>query len=217
MDLMETIKARRSIRAFKADPVPREVVEKIMEAAVQAPSAINLQPWEFNVVMGEERLRLSRKLIKSYREKNISCSPGNVKPLSQTFSRRGAESFELMTPYLKEMGLEFNSFINEGSCNFYGAPVAIILCLDNAFSKARLVDMGIALGYIVLVAHSLGLATCPIGLISAYEEEIKDVLNIPDNKDVVIGVALGYPDEDSPINRFKSPREGLASFVRWID
>jgi len=188
-----------------------------LQWVTNAPSAINLQPWEFIVVMGEEKERLSRRLIKLYREKQISCSPGNVKPLADTFTKRGVQSFELMDPYLKEMGTEFNCFINEGSCNFYGAPVAIVLCLDNAFSKARLVDIGIALGYLVLIAQVFGLGTCPVGLINAYEDDIKEILNIPENKEVVIGVALGYPDWDSPVNRFKTPREGLDSFVKWID
>jgi nitroreductase len=217
MDLFEAIKERRSIRAFKPDQISRERVEEIISLAIKAPSAINLQPWELTVVMGEEKARLSRRLIKSYREKQISCSPGNVKPLSDTFSRRGVESFQLMSPYLEEMGFQFDRFINEGSCNFYGAPVAIILCLDNAFSKARLVDIGIVLGYLTLVAFGLGLGACPIGLINAYEDEIKDLLNIPENKDVVIGMALGHPDWESPINRFKCPRESVDNLVRWID
>ena len=79
-----------------------------------------------------------------------------------------------------------------------------------------MVDVGVALGYFVLTAHELGLGTCPIGLISAYEDEIKDLLNIPENKNVVIGVALGYPDWDIPANRFKSTRDDLGTFVRWI-
>lgn len=217
MDLFQAITERKSIRAFKSDPVPKEKVEEILQWVTNAPSAINLQPWEFFVVMGEEKERLSRRLVKSYREKQISCSPGNVKPLADEFTKRGVQSFQLMDPYLKEMEKEFNTFINEGSCNFYGAPVAVILCLDNAFSKARLVDIGIALGYFVLVAQASGLATCPVGLINAYEDDIKEILNIPDNKEVVIGVALGRPDWDSPVNRFKTPREGLESFVKWID
>jgi nitroreductase len=217
MELQKIIAERKSIRAFKPDPVPEETVRQILALAVQAPSAINLQPWEFIVVTGQERERLSRRLIKAYREKNISCSPGNVKPLANTFTSRGVQSFEAMKPYLVEMGSEFNQFINEGSCNFYGAPVAVILCLDSAFSKARYVDLGIALGYIVLAAHDYGLHTCPIGLITAYEDDVKDVLDIAENKDVVISVALGYPDWSSPINRFRSSKETPQTFIRWIE
>jgi len=168
--------------------------------------------------MDEEKERLSRRLLKAYKEKQISCSPGNVKPLSETFSKRGVESFQLMSPYLEKVGHhDFNRFVNEGSCNFYGAPVAIIMCLDNAFSKARLVDVGIALGYFVLIAQNMGFSTCPIGLINAYEDDIKELLDIPDNKDVVIGIALGYGDMENPVNQFKTPRDTIDNFVRWID
>jgi len=217
VELVDIIAERRSIRAFIPERVPRERVEEVLAAAIRAPSAINLQPWEMTVVMDEERERLSRRLMKSYREKRISCSPGNIAPLPEVATARGRASFEGMLPYLEEMGADFNAYINEGSCNFYGAPVAIIVSIDKSFSKARYVDLGICLGYLLLAAHDLGLWTCPIGLISAYEEEVKDVLNIPDNKNVVIGVALGLPDWTSPVNRFASSREGLATTVRWIE
>ena len=217
MDLIQAIHERKSIRAFKPDPVPRETVEHLLNLAIQAPSAINLQSWEFTVVMGDEKERLSRKLIKAYREKQISCGPGNVKPLPKTIAKRGAKTLEWMNPFFEEMGVHPNQFINEGSCNFYGAPVAMILTQDDSFPSARFVDIGIILGYLVLAAHDLGLWTCPIGLITSYEDEIKDLLNIPENKNVVVGLALGFPDWNSPINRFKSPREDLDNIVRWIE
>jgi nitroreductase len=217
MDLLKAIGERKSVRAFKPDSIPKERIEEILKLTIHAPSAINLQPWEFVVVIGEEKERLGRRLIKAYKEKQIACSPGNVKPLPKTYGKRGAKTLELMKPLFEEMKVDINQYVNEGSCNFYGAPVAILLCLDDSFPQARMVDIGIALGYLVLTAHEFGLATCPIGLITAYEDEIKDLLNIPENKNVVIGVALGYPDSDIPINRFKSPRDNLEKFVRWID
>ena len=217
MDLADIIKERKSIRAFKSDPLPRQKVEEVLALAVRAPSAINLQPWEMTVVMGEERDRLSRRLLKAYREKQISCSPGNVKPLPGVFTARGVASFKGMKPYLDEIGLDFDTYISEGSCNFYGAPVAVVMCLDDSFSDARLVDIGLCLGYLVLAAHHLGLWTCPIGFIAAYKDEVKEMLNIPDDKDVVVSAALGYPDWEHPINRFTSPRDGLDTMVRWIE
>jgi len=216
MELWQAIRERKSIRAYKHAPIPKETIEEILRLTIHAPSAINLQPWEFIVVTGEEKERLSRKLIKAYKEKQISCSPGNVKPLPETYRQRGRASSESMEPYLKQIGVSFKQFTNEGSCNFYGAPVAIIICLDDSFSKARMVDIGVALGYLVLSAHGFGLATCPIGLIAAYEDEIKDLLNIPENKNVIIGIALGYPDWENPVSRYKSPRENLDELVRWI-
>lgn len=217
MNLIDAIKERKSCRAFKPDPVPKDLIEKILGLAVLAPSAINLQPWEFTVVAGEERERLSRRLIKAYKEKQISCGPGNVKPLPRSVGKRGAQTLALMKPFFEEMGVTSDRYINEGSCNFYGAPAAILLCVDDSFSKGSLVDMGLTLGYSLLAAHDVGLATCPIGLICAYEDEIRDLLNIPKNKSVVVGIALGYPDLASPINRFKSSRDDLQKFVRWVE
>jgi len=217
MDLLKVIKERRSIRAYKSDPVPKERIEEILRLTIHAPSAINLQPWEFIVVTGDEKERLDRRLIKAYKEKQIACSPGNVKPLPKTYGKRGAKTLALMKPFFEEMGVDIDHYINEGSCHFYGAPAAILFCLDDSFPKARMMDVGLALGYFVLTAHEFGLGTCPIGLINAYEDEIKDLLNIPENKNVVIGVALGYPDWDVPVNRFKSQRDDLEKFARWIE
>ena len=217
MDILQAIRERRSIRAFKPDPIPKETIEEILRLTIRAPSAVNIQPWEFFVVIDEEKERLSRKLIKAYEEKQVTCSPGAVKPLPQTYSQRGVATSEAMNPYLKQIGASFEQFIGEGSCRFYGAPVAIIICLDDSFSRTRLVDIGVALGYLMLSAHSYGLATCPIGLIAAYEDEIQDLLNIPQNKNVIIGVALGYPDWENPVNQFKSSRANLDELVRWIE
>ena len=217
MDLQTAIRERKSIRAFRLDPVPKETIEEVLRLSIHAPSAINLQPWEFHVVAGEEKERLSRALIKAYREKQISCGPGTVKPLPKTFGKRGFKTLQGMSPFFEEMKVSSDRFINEGSCNFYGAPVALLVFQDDSFSKASYVDIGIVLAYLLLAAHSFSLGTCPIGLINAYADEIKDLLNIPENKNLIVGAALGYPDWESPINRFRSYREDLDKMIRWVE
>jgi nitroreductase len=214
MEFEDVLTERHSTRAFLDKSIPRETIEKLLFLSTRGPSAINLQPWEFTVVMGEERERLSRVLVKSMRERNISCGPGAVRPLPEYFLDRQRRLMDCILPYLEE-GTDFQDFINEGSCNFYGAPVAIIFTIDQAFSKSRLVDVGIAVGYMVLAAHNLGLGTCPIGLISAFADEIKEMLNIPEDKGVVIGVAVGYPDPDSPVNQSISARALLHEVARY--
>ncbi|MBW1997816.1 MAG: nitroreductase [Deltaproteobacteria bacterium] len=214
MDILEAIKTRRSTRAFLDRPLERSVLEDLLSLATQAPSAINIQPWEIYVVSGEERKRLSRILVKRMRERNISCGPGASRPLPEHFMRRQRELLECIAPNLSETP-DFQEFINEGSCNFYGAPTGIILTIDEVFSSARLTDMGVLLGYLVLAAHGLGLGTCPIGLITAFEDEIKEFLNIPEEKKVVIGVAVGYRDTGAPVNRSISQRAPLGEVVRW--
>jgi nitroreductase len=216
MDALEAIRARRSARAFKPVPVTKERVEEILKLTVNAPSANNLQPWEFVVVMDEERERLSRKLLKAYKEKQISCGSGATKPLPEATRKRGIQTLEAMKGYVEKTGSDVNVFVNEGSCQFYGAPTAIIICIDDCFSARQFVDVGTAVGYLALAAEASGLATCPIGLITDYADEIKELLNIPENKRVVIGIALGYADQENPMAQFKSSRADIKELVKWI-
>jgi len=214
MDTIETIRARRSTRAFLERPVERDTLEKLLSLALEAPSAINLQPWELTVVTGEERKRLSRLLLKRMRERRISCAPGAKRTLPERYVERERALLRCISPALPR-DLPFGDFINEGSCDFYGAPAALILTVDDVFSSARLTDTGILVGYLVLAAHALGLGTCPIGLITAFEEEIREMLNLSDDKNVVLGIAAGYPDPDAPLNRCRSERAPLEELVRW--
>ena len=216
MELIEAIEGRKSTRALKPDPVPKEIIENILQLAVKAPSAINLQPWEFTVVGGKEKERLCRRLLKAYSERRVSCSPKTTRPLPPEVERRWKKLSQEMKPCVDQLGIPYEDFINEGSFNFYGAPTAIIISMDQAFPKTRLVCIGAALGYLILAAHAHGLGTCPIGIITAFEDEIKDQLNIPEGKKVILGVAIGYPDWENPVNRFKSSRENPANITRWF-
>ena len=214
MDVLQAIQERRSTRAYLDRPVDKETLEKLISFASQAPSAINIQPWELVVVSGEERKRLSRVLVKRMRERNISCGPGVKRPLPEHFVERQRGLFEDMLPNLPQ-GTSFQDFINEGSCNFYGAPTAIIIVIDKVFSSARLTDMGIILGYLVLAAHAMGLATCPIGLITAFDEDIREELTLSEDKEVVIGIAVGYRDPSFGVNKVRTERAPLDEWVKW--
>ena len=86
-------------------------------------------------------------------EKHLLCA-GAKNPLSQAFMERQRGLLKTIQPYLPEDTV-FQQFINEGSCNFYGAPTAVIISLDQVFSSARLTDMGVLVGYLVLAAHAL--------------------------------------------------------------
>ena len=60
MDIIEAIKSRKSIRAYKSDPVPRDILRNILEIAGRAPSAMNTQPWEFTVISGNPLANIAR-------------------------------------------------------------------------------------------------------------------------------------------------------------
>ncbi len=217
MDILETIRARRSTRAFKNEPVTRELLGRILSDASKAPSAINMQPWEVHMVLGEERQRLSKRLMRAFRERGLSCGPGASRPLQEKFVERARECVGAMTPLIEQMGSDFTTYINQGSLDFYGAPAVALLFIDEAFPPERLTDIGSFMAYLVLAAAGHGLASCPIGLVKSYEDEVRDHLNIPESKMLVVSVALGKPDPAAAVNEFRSPRVDLTQFVRWID
>lgn len=217
MELLETLRIRRSVRGFRDEPIPKATLETLLRDASQAPSAINMQPWEVHMVLDEERKRLSRKLIRAYRERGLGCAPGSAKPLPERFIERGRQCANDMTPLIEPTGKQFSVYVNEGSLDFYGAPAVALLFLDESFAPDRMVDIGTFAAYLVLAAAGHGLGSCPIGLVRAYEDEVKDQLNIQESKRLVLSVALGYPDPAASINEFRSSRADLPEFVRWID
>jgi nitroreductase len=107
--------------------------------------------------------------------------------------------------------------VEEGSCGFYGAPVAIIVTIDRRFPQLRYLDVGLSVGYLLLAAQVKGLATCPIGLITAYGADIADVLSIPEKKEIVLGIALGYAEENAPLNQFKTDRAEQKEILNWYE
>lgn len=217
MDLTTLLGNRRSVRAFTDAPIPRQLLEQIISDASRAPSAINMQPWEVHVVIGEERKRLSRRLLRSFKERGLTCGPGTTNVLPDKFMDRARECAELMTPLVARMGTDFKTYINEGSLNFYQAPAVALLFIDKCFPPERLTDMGTFLAYLLLAASARDVAACPIGLVTAYADEIKDHLNVPDSKTLVISVALGFAEPGAAVNDFRSPRVEMKDFVRWID
>jgi nitroreductase len=217
MDIISAMKERRSVRAYQEKPVSRADIEAVIAAAGLAPSAINLQPWEFIVSYGEEKERLVRRLKKAHAERKVSCGPGTARPLPQKYAGRSRKAFAVMEPKISQTGMAFNRFIEEGSCSFYGAPVAIIVTIDRVFPSIRCLDVGLGVSYLLLAAQARGLSTCPIGLIVAYADEIADVLAIAPEKEILLGIALGYADESAPVNDFKTGREELNEILSWYE
>ncbi len=217
MNILEAMRSRQSVRAFKNEPIAKELLQEILKDASRAPSAINMQPWEVHMILNEEKRRLSRRLIRAYKERGLSCGPGASRPLHEKFMLRARECAEAMTPLIERMGADFKTYVNEGSLDFYGAPAVALLFIDDSFPPERLVDIGSFTAYLIMAVAGHGLASCPIGLVKSYEEEIKDQLNIPESKILVISVALGRPDPTAPINEFRSTRVNLKEFIRWVD
>ena len=217
MDVFEIMKQRKSVRKYLDKSVPRADIEDLIRCAGSPPSAINLQPWEYVVTYGEEKDRLIRRLKKVHAMKNVSCGPGTSTPLPEKIADRSRRALKVMEPQIAKLNVPFNQFIEEGSCSFYGAPVVIIVLMDKVFPKLRYLDVGLSVSYLLLAAEAKGLSTCPIGLITEYGDDIKDVLNIPEEKEVLLAISLGYEDETAPENNFRTDREPLNEILTWYE
>lgn len=216
MNVMSAIDERMSVRGFRKEPLARELIEYVLDAARKAPSASNQQPWYFTVVGGEPRERLGKALLSAYKERSKHYDPSRGKSIPAVYMERTKKLLKGIRPYLDTMDKKTVPFIEEGSCQFYGAPVIIIVALDKAHLPSKLVDIGCAVENLVLAAHEKGLGTCIIALILMFESLIREYLTIADDMQVVLAIALGYPDTDLPVNTFRAPKESLGTVTSWV-
>ena len=217
MELWQAITERNSVRAFKPDPVPRTLLEKVLGAGMLAPSSANMQPWEFVVICGEEKDKLSQSLLQVFSDKgkNYDFAGREIK-FPARFLRRRRLFFDELFQKLEDRGLDPKPFLQESTFRFWGAPVVILVFMDGRLAKRFLFDIGTCVQNIVLAAQAEGLGSHLIGLILKFQNTIKEFLHIPLEKRLVVGICLGYPDLERPLNQFKPQRLGLDQIVEWI-
>ncbi len=168
MELIQALYSRRSIRKYKNDPVPRELVKRLLEAAVMAPSGSNSQPWSFVVIQDKTQLK--------------------------NFSDRAKVMFiDLMSKYPDPH--DYKKLLSDPDFNiFYNAGTLIIIYGDqspNAYG-----DCSLAAQNLMLAAHGLGLGSCWIGFSHALvnSPQFKQELGIPESLTAVAPLIIGYSD-----------------------
>jgi len=220
MKLLEAIENRKSIRKFKPDPLSRVVLQEILQAALRAPSAINTQPWECWVVGGETLQSLSRELYAEATKDLPSRADFKLTEIwKDTYLNRMRENGKGLFGLLgierqdREKRKAFSLSMNK----FFDAPQVIFLCLDSSLGDYSLFDCGCFAMNICLLATSKGLGTCIQHSGVHYPDIIRKYVPIPVEKKILVAIAIGYPDEQAVINRFRSTRETLENVVHWKD
>jgi nitroreductase len=176
MDVLKAISERRATRAYTDEGLDRATVERLIHAAVQAPSARDLEPWAFVIFEGKERLREFSEEAKGVllRSRKEGWPPEMQVRLSDP-------SFDI----------------------FYGAPVLIVICAASEQSQAA-EDCCLAAQNLMLAAHAEGVATCPIGFARPWLNlpATKRALGIPNDWVPVFPIILGRPgDHPAPPGR----------------
>lgn len=217
MDIIEAIKSRKSIRGYKAEPIPKSVIEEILEVASRAPSGMNTQPWEFTIVAGD--------VLDGIRKANLEKlaaggTPGMEVPrggYEGVYRERqvalGIQLFQLMgierEDREKRMQWTMKGF------RFFDAPAAIIISVDRSLGDAAQFDLGTISQTIALAALNYGLGTCIQGQSIMYPDVIRQFTGIPECKKISICLIIGYPDWDFPANRVQSEREPIEKTTTW--
>jgi nitroreductase len=215
MELLEALRARKVTRAFSDKPVTDDTLMDILKVAVNSPSGNNIQPWEVYVTNGTKTKELCRLIDMTVADGKRTFGASYSGKVPERFTKRSAELFSQLKPYLKEMGTK-GDYILKGSFRFFNAPAVAFIYIHESLSPARLPGIGAFMVYLMLTARAHGLGSCPIGYVRGVGDVIRDFLGVPEDMKFVISVAIGYPEKKSPVNRFKSGRVPLDENCRII-
>jgi nitroreductase len=228
MELLEAIKSRKSIRGFRPEPVPGEVLFELLRVATRSPSGVNCQPWEFHIVMGKALEKLREAYVDQYR-RGIPAQPvAYAGPAAQRVSPslKGVyreRQVQLAKDMFRILGIgkgdeKKTREYYETMYRFYDAPAVIIITADESLLMTAVsLDIGLLAQTIALAAQAYGLGTCIMRAIVDYPAQAREIAGIPDSKQQIIGVAIGYPDWDDPINELRTERESLDRIVTVVE
>lgn len=193
--LFEAMHTQRAIRYFKPDPVPKEAIDKILEAASKAPSGTNRQMWHFIVVQDDE---LRGKLADIYRRAGRNALP-NLQWL-QDVNPRILRSATHLVEHLDD------------------APVLLLACIEHGGSTNLVTGSSIypAVQNILLSARGLGLGSVLTTFHKQYEDEVREIFGIPENVETAALLPIGYPADGvryGPTRR--KPMEEVTHWDGW--
>jgi nitroreductase len=224
VEFEELVQQRRSIRGFKADPVPNELIVEIVEIASGAPSSMNTQPWHFHVVTGEPLDRIR----KGNTERMMAgAKPQREIPVEGSYKGVHRErQVEIAFQLFDAMGIRDDKAMRTDwmmrGFRQFDAPVSIVVTYDKDLELATVghFDLGAVTYGLVLAAANRGLGTVINGQGIMQSDVVRAHANIPETEVIMTCVALGWPDESFAANHVKAPRapaERIVSFVGFDD
>jgi len=218
-ETQKLLHSRKSVRAYRTDKIEKKLIESILIAARCAPSGANLQPGRFHVLAGEPLKLLTEKLLLAATSgrpvvKEYSYFP---EPMSKELkAKQRAAGFALYNALgiekreTKRRREQFNQ-----NYVFFNAPVGIIVTIDRNMGKGCFMDLGMVLMSLFISAESHGLGTSGIGALANHGDLIHKHLDLAENELVVCGIALGFPEHNSPVNKVQTGRDSVESYTSF--
>ena len=214
------ILSRRSVRAFRPDPVPETVVREILSTASRAASGGNLQPWKVSVLAGDARDGLVNTVAERMKETPYGEGPEyQIYPadLGEPYrARRGKVANDLYALVGTERG-DRAARARQMALNFrfFGAPVGMFISIDRNMGPPQFADLGIFLQNVMLLAREHGLHTCAQEAWSLWGKSIREFTGIPEEELIFCGMALGYAEPDSAVNDLYTDRAPVDEFAQF--
>lgn len=214
MNVQEALMTRKSVRAFRSDPVTQEKLERILTAVARTPSWGNTQPWETFVALGEAMNRI-RAGFAERMANAVLVNPEMPHPKgwSEAAKNRTLALHPQMREVCDEKAVSEFGVLNQ---SLFRAPAGIWLCMDKKHGEWSMFDIGAYSQSIILASWEEGLSTIPAYSMVPYPDVLREVLAIPEHLRIVIGIAIGYADDSHAINRFVSDRCPLIENVRFV-
>jgi nitroreductase len=221
MKVSKAVAARFSCRAFTAQAVQQQQIQRILDRARQAPSGGNLQPWHVYVVAGEP-LRELQALV---RQKSLEFPRGetpeyNVYPaeLHEPYRTRRYRCGEdlyaaLDIPREDRVGRLFQFAKN---LDGFGAPMQLFYSIDRKMGNNQWAHLGMFMQTVMLLAVEEGLHTCPQEAWSAFHGTVADFIGLPDEQMFYCGMAIGHADMDHPVNQWRTERAPLEDIAKFL-
>ncbi len=204
MDVLAALRARRSIRAFRPDPVDATLLRQILEGAREAPSWSNTRPYLVAIATGE-RLEAIRAGMLAAVDAGVP-TPEHAFPTdypSPLRERRQATGYGLYaTLGIDKRDLAGRQHQLRRNFAFFDAPAVMFLYVHEALGTWAVLDCGAFLQALLLQATALGLGTCAQATAGAYPEVVARHFAVPDRYRLMCGVAVGY-SADAPVNTFR--------------
>jgi nitroreductase len=218
MNVTEAIDTRMSCRAFLNTPVKAATVRAILEIAKRAPSGGNLQPWFVYVLAGstleEFRAVVRAKLPAQPRGEGSEYDvyPKNITdPYLTRRSKCGEDLYATINVPREDKPARLKQFAR--NYELFGAPVGLFFAIDRQMGFGQWADLGMFMQNVMLLAREHGLHTCAQEAWAAWYKTVSEFLQLPPHLMLFCGMAMGYRDENAPINRLRTERAELNDFA----
>jgi len=222
LDFETLVGSRRSTRGYKTDPIPRELMEEIIEIAKRAPSSMNTQPWNFHAITGPplELIRegnTERMLAGASVDREIKMSDHGYQGVHRD------RQVEIAVQLFEAMGIERHDkerrqdWVMRGFRQF-DAPVSVVVTIDKELADDTVAhfDCGAATYGLVLAATSKGLGCVINGQGIMQSSVVREHANIPEDEVIMTCVAMGWPNDEFVANSVVSRRADNNEVVTFV-